>query len=139
MHRDQDIRLFIFFSLYPFGGIFTHQKMKKIRQNQKFPIIYTHTQLNMRVPKKFQEILFLWHALLTISQPLHVSWALQVVKKIILAEFSALMSVNSFCKIRIGQHISCHLEWHNNVPLFLLWQPFCNLVAFHNWISIKYK
>ena len=66
MHRDQEIRLFIFILLYPFGGIFTHQKMKKIRQNQKFPLIYMHTQLNMRIPKKFKEILLLWYALLYI-------------------------------------------------------------------------
>ena len=70
MHRDQDIRLFIFFSLYPFGGIFTHQKMKKICQNQKFPLIYMHTQLNMQVPKKFKEILLLWYALMVSNHPL---------------------------------------------------------------------
>ena len=64
MHRDQDIRLFIFFSSYPFGGIFTHLKMKKICQNQNFLLIYIHTQLNMRVPKIFKEILLLWHALM---------------------------------------------------------------------------
>ena len=36
MHRDQDIRLFIFFSSYPFGGIFTHLKMKKIAKTKIF-------------------------------------------------------------------------------------------------------
>ena len=38
--------------------------MKKIRQTQNFLLIYMHTQLNMRVPKKFKEILLLWKDIL---------------------------------------------------------------------------
>ena len=52
--------------MYPFGGIFTHLKMKKIRQNQNFLFIYMHTQLNVRVPKNFKEILLLWYALVDV-------------------------------------------------------------------------
>ena len=46
--------------------------MKKIRQNQKFPLIYMHTQLNMRVPKTFKQIFLLWHALLYTHQILTI-------------------------------------------------------------------
>ena len=42
MHRDQDIRLFIFCLSYPFGGIFTHLRMTKIRPKQNFPFIPSH-------------------------------------------------------------------------------------------------
>ena len=71
MHGDQDMRLFIFFLLYPFGGIFTHLKMKKNRQNQNFPLIYLHTRLNMRVPKSVKEILLLWYALMYSADVAH--------------------------------------------------------------------
>ena len=62
------IRLFIFFSSYPFGGIFTHQKMKNNWPNKNFPLINIHSQPNMRVPKKFKDILLLWYALLCTMQ-----------------------------------------------------------------------
>ena len=38
---------------------FTRLKMKENCQNQNFPLIYMHTQLNMRVPKIFKKILLL--------------------------------------------------------------------------------